>query len=165
MRRSERRNNLQICPRWYSNTGGSDLWSNTLTLDHGGATRERERERERERDPNWEREKFREKEREREREREHRFILRHVSPGHMAIWYQREPPSRTTCELNWNTSWYGKQWNRKKTPQTQKNKPTNGQILRYSKFRTLTNAIQLYGLVPWTLSPRQCLFHTSMVGA
>ena len=37
MRRSERRNNLQICPRWDSNTGGSDLWSNTLPLDHGGA--------------------------------------------------------------------------------------------------------------------------------
>ena len=37
MRRSERRNNLQICPRQDSNTGGSDLWSNTLPLDHGGA--------------------------------------------------------------------------------------------------------------------------------
>ena len=37
MRRSERRNNLQICPRRYSNTGGSDLWSSTLPLDHGGA--------------------------------------------------------------------------------------------------------------------------------
>ena len=37
MRRSERRNNLQICPRRDSNTGGSDLWSNTLPLDHGGA--------------------------------------------------------------------------------------------------------------------------------
>ena len=37
MRRSERRNNLRICPRRDSNTGGSDLWSNTLPLDHGGA--------------------------------------------------------------------------------------------------------------------------------
>ena len=37
MRRSERRNNLQICPRRNSNTGGSDLWSSTLPLDHGGA--------------------------------------------------------------------------------------------------------------------------------
>jgi len=37
MRRSERRNNLQICPRRDSNTGGSDLWSNTRPLDHGGA--------------------------------------------------------------------------------------------------------------------------------
>ncbi|KAK2165648.1 hypothetical protein LSH36_47g04018 [Paralvinella palmiformis] len=37
MRRSERRNNLQICPRRDSNTGGSDLWSSTLPLDHGGA--------------------------------------------------------------------------------------------------------------------------------
>ncbi|KAK2163817.1 hypothetical protein LSH36_74g14046 [Paralvinella palmiformis] len=37
MRRSQRRNNLQICPRRDSNTGGSDLWSNTLPLDHGGA--------------------------------------------------------------------------------------------------------------------------------
>ena len=37
MRRSERRNNLQICPRRDSNTGGSDLWSNTLPLDYGGA--------------------------------------------------------------------------------------------------------------------------------
>ena len=36
-RRSERRNNLQICPRRDSNTGGSDLWSSTLPLDHGGA--------------------------------------------------------------------------------------------------------------------------------
>ena len=39
MRRSERRNNLQICPRRYSNTGGSDLWSSKLPLDHGGALR------------------------------------------------------------------------------------------------------------------------------
>ena len=37
MRRSERRNNLQICPHRDSNTGGSDLWSNTLPLDHEGA--------------------------------------------------------------------------------------------------------------------------------
>ena len=37
MRRSERRNNLQICPRRDSNTGGSDLWSSTLPLEHGGA--------------------------------------------------------------------------------------------------------------------------------
>ena len=37
MRRSERRNNLQICQRRDSNTGGSDLWSSTLPLDHGGA--------------------------------------------------------------------------------------------------------------------------------
>ena len=37
MRRSERRNNLQICLRQDLNTGGSDLWSNTLPLDHGGA--------------------------------------------------------------------------------------------------------------------------------
>ena len=36
-RRSERRNNLQICPRWDPNMGGSDLWSNMLPLDHGGA--------------------------------------------------------------------------------------------------------------------------------
>jgi len=27
---------LQICPCWDSNTGGSDLWSSTLPLDHGG---------------------------------------------------------------------------------------------------------------------------------
>ena len=33
----QRRNNLQICPRRDSNTGGSDLWSNTLLIDHGGA--------------------------------------------------------------------------------------------------------------------------------
>ena len=26
----------QICPRWDSNKGGSDLWSNTLLLDNGG---------------------------------------------------------------------------------------------------------------------------------
>ncbi|KAK2168904.1 hypothetical protein LSH36_13g07017 [Paralvinella palmiformis] len=38
MRRSKRRNNLQICPRRYSNTGGSDLWSSMLPLDHGGST-------------------------------------------------------------------------------------------------------------------------------
>jgi len=37
MRRSERRNNLQICPRRDSNTGGSDQWSSTLPLDHRGA--------------------------------------------------------------------------------------------------------------------------------
>ncbi|KAK2152063.1 hypothetical protein LSH36_340g00011 [Paralvinella palmiformis] len=37
MRRSQRRNNLQICRRRDSNTSGSDLWSNTLPLDHGGA--------------------------------------------------------------------------------------------------------------------------------
>ena len=37
MKRSERWNTLQICPRRDSNTGGSDLWSNTLPLDHGGA--------------------------------------------------------------------------------------------------------------------------------
>jgi len=37
MRRSQRWNNLQICPRRDANTGGSDLWSNTLPLDHGGA--------------------------------------------------------------------------------------------------------------------------------
>ena len=33
----QRWNNLQICPRWDSNMGGSDLWSNTLWLDHRGA--------------------------------------------------------------------------------------------------------------------------------
>ena len=37
MKRSQRWNTLQICPRRDSNTGGSDLWSNTLPLDHGGA--------------------------------------------------------------------------------------------------------------------------------
>ncbi|KAK2150429.1 B-12 dependent methionine synthase [Paralvinella palmiformis] len=37
MRRSERRNNLQICPRQDLNMGGSDLWSNTLLLDYGVA--------------------------------------------------------------------------------------------------------------------------------
>ena len=37
MRRSERRNNLQICQRQDSNTGGSDLWFSMLPLDHGGA--------------------------------------------------------------------------------------------------------------------------------
>ncbi|KAK2140929.1 hypothetical protein LSH36_1204g01013 [Paralvinella palmiformis] len=36
MRRSELRNNLQICPRRDSNTGGGDLWSSTLPQDHGG---------------------------------------------------------------------------------------------------------------------------------
>ena len=30
-------NNLQICPLRDLNTGGSDLWSDTLPLDHGGA--------------------------------------------------------------------------------------------------------------------------------
>ena len=39
MKRSQRWNNLQICPRRDSNTGGSDQWSNTLPLDHGGAPR------------------------------------------------------------------------------------------------------------------------------
>ena len=39
MRRSDRRNNLHICSRRDSNTGGSDLWSSTLSLDHGGAPR------------------------------------------------------------------------------------------------------------------------------
>jgi len=33
MKRSQRWNNLQICPRQGSNMGGSDLWSNTLPLD------------------------------------------------------------------------------------------------------------------------------------
>ena len=37
MKRSQRWNTLHICPRRDSNTGGSDLWSNTLRLDHGGA--------------------------------------------------------------------------------------------------------------------------------
>ena len=37
MKQSQRWNNLQICPRRDSNTGGSDLWCNTLPLDHGGA--------------------------------------------------------------------------------------------------------------------------------
>ena len=37
MERSQRWNNLKICPRRDSNTSGSDLWSNTLPLDHGGA--------------------------------------------------------------------------------------------------------------------------------
>jgi len=37
MKWSQRWNNLQICPHWYSNLGGSDLWSNTLLLDHRGA--------------------------------------------------------------------------------------------------------------------------------
>ena len=36
MKRSQRWNNLQICPRRDSNRGGSDLWSNTLPLDQGG---------------------------------------------------------------------------------------------------------------------------------
>jgi len=38
MKRSQRWNILQICPRRNSNTVGSDLWSNTLPLDHGGAS-------------------------------------------------------------------------------------------------------------------------------
>jgi len=37
MRRSERRNNLQIGPRRDSNTGGSDLQSSTLPIDDRGA--------------------------------------------------------------------------------------------------------------------------------
>ena len=37
MRRSQRWNNLQICPLTDSNPGGSDMWSNTLPLDHGDA--------------------------------------------------------------------------------------------------------------------------------
>ena len=37
MRGNNRRNNLQICPRRDSNTGGSDMWSSTLPLHHGGA--------------------------------------------------------------------------------------------------------------------------------
>ena len=37
VKRIQRWNNLQIFPRRDSNTGGSDLWSNTLPLDHGGA--------------------------------------------------------------------------------------------------------------------------------
>ena len=37
MKRSQRWNNLQIYPRRDSNMGGSDLWSNTLPLDNGGA--------------------------------------------------------------------------------------------------------------------------------
>jgi len=36
MKRSQRWNNFQICPRRDSNTSGSDLWSNTLRLDHTG---------------------------------------------------------------------------------------------------------------------------------
>jgi len=36
MKQSQRWNTLQICPHWVSNMGGSDLWSNTLSLDHGG---------------------------------------------------------------------------------------------------------------------------------
>ena len=36
MRRSERTKQPSICPRRDSNTGGSDLWSSTLPLDHGG---------------------------------------------------------------------------------------------------------------------------------
>jgi len=37
MKRSQGRNNLHLCPCRDSNTGGSDLCSNTLLLDHGGA--------------------------------------------------------------------------------------------------------------------------------
>ena len=37
MQRSKRLNKLQICPRRDSNTGGSDMWSNTPPLDHGGS--------------------------------------------------------------------------------------------------------------------------------
>jgi len=37
MKRSQGWNALQICPRRDSNSGGSDLWSNTLPLDHRGA--------------------------------------------------------------------------------------------------------------------------------
>ena len=37
MRWSQRWNNLQICSRRDLNPGGSDLWSNTLPLDNGGA--------------------------------------------------------------------------------------------------------------------------------
>ena len=37
MKRSQRLNTLQICPRRDSNSGDSDLWSNTLPLDHRGA--------------------------------------------------------------------------------------------------------------------------------
>ena len=37
MKRNERWNTLQICPRRDSKTGGSGLWSNTLALNHGGA--------------------------------------------------------------------------------------------------------------------------------
>ena len=36
MKRSQRWNTLKICPRGDSNSGSSDLWSNTLPLDHGG---------------------------------------------------------------------------------------------------------------------------------
>ena len=36
LKRSQRWNDLQICPRRASNTGDSDLWCNTLLLDHGG---------------------------------------------------------------------------------------------------------------------------------
>jgi len=32
MKQSERWNTLQICPRWDLNSGGSDLWSNTLPV-------------------------------------------------------------------------------------------------------------------------------------
>ena len=39
MRRSERWNNFQIWPRRDSNSGDSDLLSNTLPLDHEGALR------------------------------------------------------------------------------------------------------------------------------
>ena len=37
MKRNQRWNNLEICPCRNPNTDGSDLWSNTLSLDHGGA--------------------------------------------------------------------------------------------------------------------------------
>ena len=36
MKRSQRWNNLQICPHHDLNMGGSHLWSNTLLLDQGG---------------------------------------------------------------------------------------------------------------------------------
>ena len=39
MKRGQRWNNLRICPRRDSNTGGSDQWSNTLPLNHGGTHR------------------------------------------------------------------------------------------------------------------------------
>jgi len=37
MKQRQRWNTLQISPRRDSNTGDSDLWSNALPLDHGGA--------------------------------------------------------------------------------------------------------------------------------
>ena len=40
MKRNQRWNNLQIWPRRDSNTGGSDLWSNAVPLDHGGVQRD-----------------------------------------------------------------------------------------------------------------------------